>query len=148
MKLLTKYQGEVEVENEQIIHFSNGIPGFPFEKEFLILPLPDNEIFFTLQSVNTPGLAFIVTNPFNFFKEYQFSLDEQTIEQLDINDVKDVQIMTILTVQDPFIKSTANLQGPIVINTKNKQSKQVILNNLSYHTKHPLFDENLEMVER
>ncbi|KZZ84998.1 flagellar assembly protein FliW [Bacillus sp. SJS] len=136
--LKTKYHGEVEVDDSQILKFAAGIPGFASEKEFIILPLEEGSPFLILQSATTAELAFVVTNPFLFFKDYEFDLDENTVEALKIDDVNQVQIMVILTVQDPFEKSTANLQGPIIVNEQTKQAKQVILNHPSYKTKHSI----------
>ncbi|WP_338778611.1 flagellar assembly protein FliW [Metabacillus sp. FJAT-52054] len=136
--LNTKYHGEVKVDDSQILKFEAGIPGFASEKEFIILPLEEGSPFLILQSAATAELAFVVTNPFLFFKDYEFDLDENIVEALKIEDVNQVQIMVILTVQDPFEKSTANLQGPIIVNEQTKQAKQVILNHPSYKTKHSI----------
>ena len=50
----TKYLGETEIDEDKIITFSQGLPGFPDEREFAILDLPGNEVFHVLQrdSVN------------------------------------------------------------------------------------------------
>ncbi|MCU9612983.1 flagellar assembly protein FliW [Caldibacillus lycopersici] len=139
MKLQTKYFGEISIEDKEIICFENGIPGFLEEKEFIFLPLTDGSIYYVMQSVRTAELAFIVTDPFVFFKSYDFTLDDATVDQLAIQKPTDVKVWTILTLHDPFENTTANLQGPIIIHSKNRQAKQVILNNPSYTTKHRLF---------
>ncbi|MTH55060.1 flagellar assembly protein FliW [Bacillus mangrovi] len=138
MMLKTKYHGEMEIDEAQILKFAGGLPGFVEEKQFVVLPLEEDSPFLILQSATTPDLAFVVTSPFFFFKDYEFDLDESTVEALKIEDANQVQIMVILTVQDPFNLSTANLQAPIVVNEVNKQAKQVILNHPSYKTKHSI----------
>lgn len=147
MKLQTKYHGEIEWDQDLKWAFENGIPGFPEEKEFIILPLPENEIFMIMQSLKSPDIAFVLTSPFNFFTDYEFELDIQTIESLEIETEKDVQVMVILTVHDPFSKTTANLQAPIIINLKNNKSKQIILNEKKYRTKHLLLSEKYKKVK-
>lgn len=139
MKIQTKYHGEITIEDSQIVHFENGLPGFFEEKKFVILPLTEDQVYLILQSVQTPAIAFVITNPFLFFKDYEFKLDDGIVEKLGIKDVNDVQVFNILTVQDPFEKTTINLQAPIVINVKNKHAKQVILNHENYTTREPLF---------
>ncbi|MFK4997190.1 flagellar assembly protein FliW [Bacillus sp. N9] len=141
MNIQTKYHGEVDISEDTIITFAKGIPGFPEEKRFTLLPLPEQTSISVMQSLETPTLAFIVADPYSFFKPYDFSLDEHTVELLEIQEANDVSAMVILTVQDPFEKSTANLQAPIVINIKTNKAKQVILNDENYKTKHPLFAE-------
>ncbi|MBS4174161.1 flagellar assembly protein FliW [Bacillus sp. FJAT-49736] len=139
MKIRTKYHGEIEIKNEEIWLFNNGIPGFPAEKEFILLPLPDNDVFTILQSVKTAEIAFVITDPFSFFQNYEFSIDDQTLEQLKLQNEEDVQVSVILTVQDPFEKTTANLQAPVIFNVNNKEAKQMILNDKQYTTKQSLF---------
>lgn len=135
----TKYHGELEIQMEDIIHFERGIPGFLDEKEFVILPLSKNQIFSVMQSVITPLLAFVITNPFHFFQDYDFKLEDLAIEELELQSEKEVQLFSILTCAEPFENTTANLQAPVVINTSNKRAKQVILNNTIYITKHRIF---------
>lgn len=138
MKIETKYHGEIEIDPTDNINFQQGIPSFLDEKEFTILPFAEEGPFFIMQSIQTPGLAFVVVSPFDFFTDYEVKLTDQVIEALEIENEKDIAIFVILTIQEPFQNTTANLQGPIVINDAKKQGKQVILSDSSYKTKHPL----------
>ena len=146
MKISTKYHSEMELEKNNIITFPQAIPGFPDEKEFIILPLDEAEEFVVLQSIANSQLAFIMANPFRFFNDYDFTLEDLVVEILEIESEKDIHVFSILTVQDSFDQTTANLQAPIVINTKNKLAKQVILNQPDYRTKHPLFSKEKHKV--
>ena len=139
MKIHTKYHGELEIQPEDILTFEKGIPGFSEEKEFTILPLSEDGIFQVLQSLSNNQLGFIIANPFQFFKNYDFKMEHSAVEELDLSSEKDVLVYTILTFQDPFEKTTANLQAPIVINRVKQKGKQVILNDINYKTKHSLF---------
>lgn len=144
MNIETKYQGTVEITEQDIWTFEAGIPGFPEENQFVILPLPDNNVYAILQSVQTVGLGFVVANPFAFFKDYSFEIDDATIEQLGLEQESDATVYSILTIQDPFEKTTANLQAPLVLNSKNHKAKQVILNEGNYKTKHFILPEKVE----
>lgn len=139
MRIQTRYHGEIQLAQEEIIHFSKGIPGFPNENKFVLLSLPDQSLLSIMQSVNTPELAFVLTNPFSFTEKYEFTLDDGTIEQLSIVNQEDISVFSIVTVHDPFEKTTANLQAPIILNGKNNEAKQVILNDTKYKIKYPLF---------
>ncbi|THE12345.1 flagellar assembly protein FliW [Bacillus timonensis] len=141
MKIDTKYHGEVQIEETEIIDFASGIPGFLEEKKFVILPFGQDTGISVMQSVGNSQLAFAVTNPFFFNKEYDFTIDDQVVEQLQIDSEEDVTVYVILTVQDPFEKTTANLQAPVVLNNKKQVGKQVILTNTSYQTKHSIFEK-------
>ncbi|WNV79289.1 flagellar assembly protein FliW [Bacillus atrophaeus] len=142
MFIKTKYHGQTNVKEEQMIVFESGLPGFSGEKQFVILPLSEDSPFVVLQSVVTENLAFIVVSPFVFFKGYEFDLSESAAELLEIENIEDVEVMTILTMEEPFEKSTANLLAPIIVNRKNMLAKQVVLHNSSYTTKHPIGGES------
>lgn len=144
MNIETKYQGTVEIAEQDIWTFETGIPGFPEEKQFVILPLPDNDIYAILQSVKTPGLGFVVANPFTFFQDYSFEIDEATVEQLELKEESDTLVYSILTIHDPFEKTTANLQAPLVMNVKNHKGKQLILSDEKYITKHLILSAQVE----
>ena len=134
----TKYHGAIEIERDKIITFEHGIPSFETEKQFVVLPFSDEDLFFILQSVNTEALAFVITNPFVFFQTYDIKLDEATVSALNLQKQQDALVYNILTIKQPFDQSTINLQAPIIINTKNQKAKQVILNDNRYQINEPL----------
>ncbi|MGN2274101.1 flagellar assembly protein FliW [Priestia megaterium] len=140
MKISTSYHGDIEIDNQQTLTFNQGIPGFLEETEFVILPLPEAEAFQVLQSIQTKELAFIITDPFQFFLDYDFQLEPQEIEKLQLQQAEDAAVYVLLTMSDSVEKITANLQAPVIINTKQQLAKQVILMNTGYETKHRLFE--------
>ncbi|HLR42059.1 MAG TPA: flagellar assembly protein FliW [Pseudogracilibacillus sp.] len=129
MKIETKYLGEVVIEEENIIRFEAGLPGFDDEVDFVLLDLAENDAFQILQSVKTSNLAFVVTNPHLYYPEYEFTLEQPVIDALKIESEKSIAILSVLTLKDPFKESTINLQAPIIINNDTKYAKQYILNN-------------------
>ncbi|MDV5128732.1 flagellar assembly protein FliW [Bacillus velezensis] len=136
MIIKTKYHGEIRIDEGQIISFENGLPGFNEETQFVILPLSEDSPFLALQSVKQEHIAFIVASPFIFFKGYEFDIDQATLELLHIEDIEDVEVMAILTLEEPFENTTANLKAPIIVNKKEMKAKQIILHDASYETKH------------
>ncbi|MEH6965432.1 flagellar assembly protein FliW [Priestia megaterium] len=140
MKISTSYHGDIEIDNQQTLTFNQGIPGFLEETKFVILPLPEAEAFQVLQSIQTKELAFIITDPFQFFLDYDFQLEPQEIEKLQLQQAEDATVYVLLTMSDSVENITANLQAPVIINTKQQLAKQVILMNTAYETKHRLFE--------
>lgn len=143
MNIKTKFHGQQEIATEDIIHFETGLPGFPNEKEFCILPMEDTP-FLVLQSVQTTGTAFIIMEPFQIFPGYEFDLPDEILEGLNVQSEKDLVVFVILTVQEPFEKTTANLQAPLILNQRNKKAKQYIINKSSYNTKHIIIQPPME----
>jgi flagellar assembly factor FliW len=142
MILYTKFEETIEINESDILYFEHGLPGFENEKQFVLLPI-EGTPFSTLQSVSTKDLAFFTTNPFLFYKKYDFELAEAVQEQLKIKEESDVMVQVILTIQEPLDKSTANLQAPVVINVKENLAKQVVLTDNRYKTRHGLSETNL-----
>ncbi|KXZ17277.1 flagellar assembly protein FliW [Bacillus nakamurai] len=136
MIIQTKYHGEIRIDEGQIISFESGLPGFNDETQFVVLPLSKDSPFLALQSVKQEHIAFIVASPFIFFKGYEFDIDNATIELLNIENIEDVEVMAILTIEEPFENTTANLKAPIVVNKKEMKAKQIILHDASFETKH------------
>lgn len=143
MKIETKYHGQIEVNEKDVITFEHGIPGFLEEKKFILLPFSEDSLFLIMQSVETQQLGFVLTNPFHFFRGYDIELPEYLLEELGITSEGEVEVYSILTVQDPFEQTTVNLQAPIVINIEKKRGKQLILGNSSYTTRHQLVPEKV-----
>lgn len=135
MEITTKYLGKLEIDENKIIQFPNGIPGFIKETQFVILDFPDNPIFQILQSVQHENIAFILTNPYLIYRDYSFQLDEAVIDFLGIESEKDVLVSSIVTIKNPFEESTINLKAPIIINPNRMLGKQYILNDEEYPSK-------------
>lgn len=138
MKIETKYLGEVEIDKEKVIHFSNGVPGFPDEKDFVLLDLADNPVFQILQSVDSMYTAFFVINPFVIYEDYTFDLEDPILETLQIKNEGEIVILSIVTLRDPFQSSTINLKAPVIINSNQMLGKQYILNKEDYPSKAPI----------
>lgn len=141
-KVYTSRFGEIEVDEQKIVWFKNGIPAFEDEHEFIILPYEEESPYYFMQSLTTPDLAFLLTIPFLFFPDYSFELDDESIKELDIQNQENVFYYSMVTIPNGSIRyMTANLVAPIVLNGANMQAKQVVLEKSNYTTKHRLFPE-------
>ena len=144
-KVNTLRFGDVEVAEDKVVHFADGIPAFEDEHEFVIVPYDEESPYVFLQSLTTPDLAFLMTVPFIFFPEYEFELDDENQGKLELTSQEDMLIYTLITVNGGKVRDmTANLMAPVVINTANMQARQIVLDRSSYNTKHRLFPENKE----
>ena len=141
-KFETTRFGEIEVEDEKVVTFENGIPAFAEENEFVILPYEEESPYYFMQSLKTPELAFILTIPFLFFPDYQIEIDDESIKELDIKNQDNVAIYSLVTIPNGSLRyMTANLLAPVVLNTENMKAKQIIMEKSNYKTKHRLFPD-------
>lgn len=134
--------GEIEVDEQKIVQFAGGIPAFEDEHEFVILPYDEESPYYFMQSIKSPDLAFLLTNPFLFFPDYTFEIDDATIRELEIKNQENVFYYSMITIPNGSIRyMTANLLAPVVLNGDNMRAKQVVLEKSNYTTKHRLFPE-------
>lgn len=142
-KVTTSRFGELDIEEQRIVHFKDGIPAFEDEHEFVILPYDEDSPYYFMQSLKTPDLAFLMTVPFLFFPDYTFEVDDATIEELNIKADDKVLYYSLVTIPNYSIRyMTANLLAPIILNTANMQAKQLILDKTDYTTKERLFPDS------
>ncbi|MGE5328917.1 MAG: flagellar assembly protein FliW [Deltaproteobacteria bacterium] len=146
MVLKTKHFGNVEINEEDIIAFEKGMPGFESNKRFVILhKIEEDNPFKWLQSVDDGKVAFVVINPQVFKDHYEVKIDQAASEELDIQDMKDIIVYSIVTIPEEVSKMTANLKAPVIINAKKNKGCQIILEDERYEFRHLLLDEFKKM---
>ncbi len=141
MKIQTRLLGELEIKEESIIEFPEGILGFPDSHEFALVEVPGNELFFLLQDVNEEFISFILTDPFKAYPDYEINISDEELEKIKIEEKEQVGVMGIVTLAKPFVNSTVNLLAPVILNLEKKLGKQYVLNDMNFKTKHPLFNQ-------
>src|SRR3954453_10859568 len=118
MDIETTRFGRLSVEDERIITFPGGLLGFPDHTRFALIQTNDENYFFWLQSVDEPNLAFVVTDPSIFFKDYDVPVREETQQVLQLIDPTLLQVFVICNKVGDWL--TGNLLGPIVVNSGNR----------------------------
>jgi flagellar assembly factor FliW len=141
MKITTKFHGTREYTEEDILTFKKGLPGFEQLKKYILFSVEHNEVFNILQSIEDDTIGLVVTSPFEIVKNYEFKLEDNVIEKLDIKESTDVLVLNTVTLSSKPENITVNLKAPIIINIKEKLGEQIILDKEQYKVKHPLIKE-------
>jgi len=141
MKFNSKIHGELEYSEENKIQLIKALPGFDGLKEFILVDLKDYPPFKLLQSLENDTIAFILISPFDFFNKYEFKLSNEVINNLTIEDSKNVIVLNIINLNSDSKKVTTNLKAPIIINKQNNMGQQIILDIKRYKIKQPLLEE-------
>jgi len=128
--------GVVSISDDQILSFPRGLIGFAKAVQFALLPAPDNDGFYWLQATSDPDLAFLVTDPQPFFKDYDVPIREETQQDLHLADTKDGRVMVICNRVGEWL--TGNLLGPLVINASTRTGSQVVLTEKKWTCRQPL----------
>lgn len=137
MKTINTRFGEVEYDPKQILHFHKGLIGFEHLKNFIVMPNKKQGPLFWIQSTDDPDIAFVVTDPTNFFLDYSVVPSNEEKKALGITGEETCFVITIVTVP-PSKEITLNLTAPILFTPKTNRAIQVILENSPYDVKTPL----------
>jgi flagellar assembly factor FliW len=143
MKINTRIFGEVEVSDDKVITFENGILGFPEMKKFTLLH--DEEkgtgagIRF-LQSVEEPGFAMPVMDPLIVKPDYDPQVDDELLANAGNLTDENILVLVTVTVPSDLTQMSVNLQGPIVINVEERKACQLIVENGDYPVKFPIYE--------
>src|SRR4051812_29113775 len=143
MEIETTRFGRLTVDDERIITFPRGLLGFPDRTRFALIQTGDENYFFWLQAVEDPNLAFVVTDPSIFFKDYEVPVREETQTDLELTDPAASQVFVICNKVDEWL--TGNLLGPIVVNAANRLAQQVVLTEKKWTTRQPLLKLQAEV---
>lgn len=136
MNVQTTRFGTVEVDSDRVISFPVGLLGFSSFTKFVLLQPDDEGIFFWLQSTESPELAFVVTDPRLWVKEYEATIRREQMEELEVDNLDATQVFVIVNKYDQTL--TANLQGPLVINLGNHRAMQLVLAEKRWTTRHEI----------
>lgn len=134
MRKIQSRFGEIEYDPKTLLHFPAGMIGFPTLHDFIVMPNKKEGPLFWIQSVDDPEIAFVLTDPTNFFLDYRVVPDDSERNMLHIDKDDDCFFLSVVTVpQDQ--KITINLAAPILFAPKSNRAIQVILENGEYKSK-------------
>lgn len=139
VKINTRDFGEIEISEENIFDFPNGVFAFEDAKKFaLISPLGDNVYPMWLQSLSDISPCFIVFDPMLIDGQYSVTLNKSEEALLKMNESSKTRCLVIAKVPADYKQTTVNMKSPIIINTDEKLAAQVILPN-DYQFRLPIY---------
>ncbi len=136
MHVRTTRFGTVEIPDDRVITFPKGLLGFQSQKRFCLLEPGNDPAFLWLQSLDEPSLAFVITDPSMFYKDYEVPIKPEQMQELGLQQLADAQVFVIVNKVEQVL--TGNLQGPLVINTLTRQGEQIVLADKRWTTRHHL----------
>lgn len=136
MEVQTTRFGVIEIAEDRVITIPKGLLGFSQFTRYCLLEPGVDSAFFWLQSVEEPSLAFVITDPSLFVKDYNVAIRPEQMGELSLERLEDAQVFVIVNKVNDAL--TGNLQGPVVINTLNRTGEQMVLAEKKWTTRHPL----------
>ena len=143
MSINTRVFGEVDIEESKVIHFENGIIGFPELTDFALIHDSEKEKAAAvrwLQSLQEPAFAMPVMDPLTVKEDYNPEVEDELLKPLGKWTPDDILVLVTMSVPSDITKMTVNLQAPIIVNAEEKKGCQIIVDPENYPVRFPIYE--------
>ncbi len=140
--LESKHFGPVAYQEDALIFFPRGLPGFESRRRFLALSLPHRQPLVFLQSLDDPALCFLTVPVRAVQPDYRLDVSgaDRAVVGLPLSPPPhigdDVLCLAVISVRREA--STVNLLAPIVVNVRNLCAVQAVAPGGAYSHQQPL----------
>lgn len=144
MLVKTRHFGEINLDENKVIYFENGILGFEDCKKYTLIydeEDGDRSDISWLQSLEEAALAIPVISPFMVKKDYNPSIEDELLKPLGELTDENIIILVTVTVPENLEKISANLKAPFIINSDSRKGEQIIVENPEYEIKYRFYDQ-------
>lgn len=142
MKIKTRMFGEIEIEEEKVIHFADGIIGYPDCKNFTLIFDEEKgrrKSICWLQSVDEPVFALPVLDPLLIKEDYNPAVEDELLHALGDLKEENTFVLVTVTVPEQIEDLSINLKAPIVINVDERLASQIIVEE-NYPVKYKIYE--------
>lgn len=142
MRINTRVFGEIEVDEGKVIHFVDGIIGFPECKNFTLIYDEDRDkrkSICWLQSLDEPVFALPVIDPLIVYEGYNPHVETELFKSLGNLEPDQTFILVTVTIPKDITELSVNLKAPIIINVESKKACQIIVDD-ELPVKHQIYD--------
>ena len=122
--------GDFAVPVDRVLHFPQGLIGFPRARRFVILDHRPGSPFKWMLCLEQPDVAFAVVEPGKMVPDYRAPL-ELAARTLG-TDPADVALFVIVTIPPDPTAMTVNLMAPVVVDARTRIARQLVLEDARY----------------
>ena len=143
MVVNTRIFGEITIEDDRVIHFANGIIGFPEMTDFALVHNEEegNKAGIRwMQSMQEPEFAIPVIDPLSIIQGYDPEVNDELLLPLGELNPEEMLVLVTITVPKEITQMSVNLRAPIVINAGTKKACQMIAEGENYSIKYPIYE--------
>lgn len=144
MLVQTRHFGEIDLDENKIIIFDDGLIGFEDCKRYTILYNNEDEgnnVISWLQSLDMPELSLPVISPLAVYADYNPIVEDEVLLPLGELTEENMLILLTLSVPSDITKMSANLKAPLVINAETRKGCQIIAENPDYVIKYNIYEQ-------
>jgi flagellar assembly factor FliW len=135
MQINSQRFGVVELEDDAVLRFPEGIIGFPREQSFALIPHQGSSYLAWLQSVTKPELAFPVVSAHYFLDGYPDVPVSPAAHAAGVQGNEGDYAVLVVLCAPIGQPATVNLLAPIVVNSETRTGAQVILEGSRFSTR-------------
>jgi flagellar assembly factor FliW len=146
MILSTRFYGDKDIDDNQILALPYGVPGFGHLTQWALFPAEQSP-FMVLQSCEDIHVSFAVVDPCLLYVDYDPQLDEADYQALQLSGHNDPQcaFFVIVTIPGQSIQqATINMQAPLVVNLQQRIAAQCLGHSHFWLLHHPLFPSDTQ----
>ena len=132
MEFDTSRFGTITYTPDDVLTFTQPIIGFIQYRRFVLLPGPEGDSLFWLQSVEKGDLAFLLMNPHEVVPDYTVQLSDHDLSELGALSQNALKVFTLLVVPKNPAEIRTNLRAPILINPASRLAKQLVMDRSDY----------------
>jgi flagellar assembly factor FliW len=138
MEINTRDFGVIQIEEDSVYSFPQGVYGFEDVDSFAVFMNSEDGVSFVyLQAVNSTTPCFLVFSPWDMMPDYDPRLSREDLAFFGVESEKDLIFLTIATVPPSDVRRLSlNIKSPVVLNPLRMTGRQVILLNESYPVKY------------
>ncbi len=120
------------------LDFPAGLIGCPEWRRFRLVQDLDSAPIASLESVDQPGLSFLVVDPRLWVPGYSLRSAAEPLAAAGLPDFEKLLPLVILNVQADPLQVTANLLGPLAVDPESGQGAQVVVTDQPYSAEQPV----------
>lgn len=147
MQISTVRFGTIEVDDNKIIAFKDGLPGLEEYEDFVILQVSESYPVVWMQSTQEETVCLPVIDSFLAVPEYNFNISDEDVDELKLEGPENLLVLSVVVIPEEIEGMTMNLAAPIIINMETGQAKQIILNGGEYNVRYPVFSEVCRLIK-
>ena len=124
----TLLAGDVTVDDSKVISFDEPLVGYDSVHRCILFQTQEGPLYW-LQSIDDEKYCFSVMAPFQAGLDPDMPINQADMDAIGATGVDDVDVYTIVILEDDPSKTRTNLRAPILVSRSTNRAKQVILDN-------------------
>ncbi|MCB9655361.1 MAG: flagellar assembly protein FliW [Deltaproteobacteria bacterium] len=136
VKIATTRFGELEVPEEEIVEFPEGLPGFQ-GRRYVQIKTTGNELVTWIQSIEEPHVALLTVDPTELVKDYRNALKLVEAQPLKLEAADQLDVRAIVRDAPEEGAYLLNLFAPILLNSSKRLGMQLPLVGSGYSLRQP-----------